>query len=93
LASQKVPVLLHEEPEPVGELFNVIAVFSSSLLIQKTSQRALLFDGAKKDAVLLVNTSITPDDVVRLVLVKKYSLAQDCSEKSLPLVQLKSILQ
>jgi len=71
----KVPVLLHEEPEPVGELFNVIAVFSSSLLIQKTSQRALLFDGAKKDAVLLVNTSITPDDVVRLV--KKYSLAQD----------------
>jgi len=71
----KVPVLLHEEPEPVGELFNVIAVFSSSLLIQKTSQRALLFDGAKKDAVLLVNTSITPDNVVRLM--KKYSLAQD----------------
>jgi len=71
----KVPVLLHEEVEPVGELFNVIAVFSSSLLIQKTSQRALLFDGAKKDAVLFVNTSITPDDVVRLV--KKYNLAQD----------------
>jgi len=71
----KVPVLLHEEPEPVGELFNVIAVFSSSLLIQKTSQRALLFDGAKKDAILLVNTSITPDDVIRFV--KKYSLAQD----------------
>ncbi|WP_272984891.1 4Fe-4S binding protein [Fervidicoccus fontis] len=70
-----VPVLLHEEVEPVGELFNVIAVFSSSLLLQKTSQRALLFDGAKKNAILVVNTSISPDDVVKLV--KKYNLAQD----------------
>ncbi|MEM4141875.1 MAG: 4Fe-4S binding protein [Thermoplasmata archaeon] len=71
----KIPILLHEEVEPVGHIFNAIVLFSSSLLIQKTSQRALLLDGAKSDAVLVVNTSLFPDDVIKLV--KKYNLSQN----------------
>jgi len=71
----RIPVLLHEEVEPFGHIFNAIVLFSSSLLIQKTSQRALLFDGAKEDAVLVVNTSLSPNDVT--YLVKKYNLSQD----------------
>ncbi len=74
-----VPVLLHEEVEPEGELWNAIILFSSNLLVEKTSQRALLFDGAKKDAVLVVNTSLKPEDVVKLV--KKYNLSQDWKGK------------
>jgi pyruvate ferredoxin oxidoreductase delta subunit len=70
-----IPVVLHEEVEPVGEIFNAIVLFSSNFLLQKTSQRALLFDGAKKNAILVVNTSLSPDDVVNVV--KKYNLAQD----------------
>jgi len=70
----KIPVLLHEEVEPIGNLFNAIVAFTSSVLIQKTSQRALLFDGAKPDAVLVVNTSLTPDEVLKLV--KKYNLSK-----------------
>lgn len=75
MGTPKVHVLLHEEVEPIGHLFSGIVVFSSNQLIQKTSQRALLFDGAKPNAVLVVNTSLSTDDVIRLV--KKYSLAQD----------------
>ncbi|MEM3334540.1 MAG: hypothetical protein QXY47_00685 [Thermoplasmata archaeon] len=71
----KIPILLHEKVEPVGHIFNAIVLFSSSLLIQKTSQRALLLDGAKSDAVLVVNTSLFSDDVIKLV--KKYNLSQN----------------
>jgi len=70
-----IEVMLHEEVEPVGEIFNAIIVMDSSMLTHPTSQRALMFDGAKKDVVLVVNTSLTPGEVIGLV--KKYSLAQD----------------
>ena len=79
IGNPKINVLLREEIEPVGHLFNVIAVFSSNYLIQRTSQRALLFDGAKTNATLVVNTSLSPDAVISLV--KKYSLAQDWNGK------------
>jgi len=74
-----IDVVLHEEVEPVGRVFNAIVVLDSSMLLHQTSQRALLFDGAKKDAVLAVNTSLSPDEIVRLV--KKYSLADDWDGK------------
>jgi pyruvate ferredoxin oxidoreductase delta subunit len=74
-----IDVVLHEEVEPVGHVFNAIVVLDSSMLLHQTSQRALLFDGAKKDAVLIVNTSLSPAEIIRLV--KKYSLAQDWEGK------------
>jgi pyruvate ferredoxin oxidoreductase delta subunit len=74
-----IDVVLHEEVEPVGRVFNAIVVLDSSMLLHQTSQRALLFDGAKKDAVLVVNTSLSPDEIIRLV--KKYSLADDWDGK------------
>lgn len=70
-----IDVVLHEEVEPVGKVFNAIVVFDSSMLLHQTSQRALLFDGAKKDAVLVVNTSLSPGEIIRLV--RKYALADD----------------
>jgi len=74
-----IDVTLHEEVEPVGHVFNAIVVFDSSMLLHQTSQRALLFDGAKKDAVLVVNTSLSHEEVIRLL--KKYSLAEDWEGK------------
>jgi len=74
-----IDVVLHEEVEPVGKVFNAIVVLDSSMLLHQTSQRALLFDGAKKDAVLVVNTSLSPDEIVRLV--RKYALADDWDGK------------
>jgi len=74
-----IDVVLHEEVEPVGHVFNAIVVLDSSMLLHQTSQRALLFDGAKKDAILVVNTSLSSDEIIRLV--KKYSLAQDWNGK------------
>jgi pyruvate ferredoxin oxidoreductase delta subunit len=74
-----IDVVLHEEVEPVGHVFNAIVVLDSSMLLHQTSQRALLFDGAKRDAVLIVDTSLSPAEIVRLV--KKYSLAQDWEGK------------
>jgi len=74
-----IDVVLHEEVEPVGRVFNAIVVLDSSMLLHQTSQRALLFDGAKKDAVLVVNTSLNPDGIIRLV--KEYSLADDWNGK------------
>jgi 2-oxoacid:acceptor oxidoreductase delta subunit (pyruvate/2-ketoisovalerate family) len=75
IGNPKIDVTLHEEVEPVGEVFSAIVVMEPTILISQTSQRALLFDGAKKDAVLVVNTSLSSNDVVRLV--KKRCLAQD----------------
>jgi len=69
-----IKVTLHEEVEPRGELFDAIVVMEPTLLITPTSQRALLFDGAKRNAVLVVNTSLSSNQVIGLV--KKYSLAQ-----------------
>jgi pyruvate ferredoxin oxidoreductase delta subunit len=74
-----IDVVLHEEVEPVGEVFDAIVVMDSSMLLHQTSQRALLFDGAKRDAVLVVNTSLSPSDVMRLV--KRYALAEDWEGK------------
>lgn len=79
IGKPKIDVLLVEEPEPVGELNDVLVVLDSSMLLHKTSQRALLFDGAKRDAYLIVNTALSPSQV--LELVKKYQLAQEWSGK------------
>ena len=62
-----VDIVLHEEVEPVGQLFNTITVMDSSILLHRTSQRALVFDGAKKDAVLVVNTSLPPERILEVV--------------------------
>jgi len=75
MGNPKIEVTLPEEVEPVGEVFSAIIVMEPTLLISPTSQRALLLDGAKKDAVLVVNTSLSSHEVVKLV--KKYSLARD----------------
>jgi 2-oxoacid:acceptor oxidoreductase delta subunit (pyruvate/2-ketoisovalerate family) len=75
IGNPKIDVTLHEEVEPVGEVFNAIVVMEPTILVSQTSQRALLFDGAKKDAVLVVNTSLSPKEVIRLV--KKRCLAQE----------------
>jgi pyruvate ferredoxin oxidoreductase delta subunit len=79
IGNPKIEVTLHEEVEPVGEIFSAIVVMEPTILISQTSQRALLFDGAKKDAVLVVNTSLSPNEILRLV--KKRGLAQDWSGK------------
>ena len=75
IGNPKIEVTLHEEVEPRGEIFGAIVVMEPTILISQTSQRALLFDGAKRDAVLVVNTSLSPNEVIRLV--KKRGLAQD----------------
>lgn len=75
LGGPRIEVILPEEVEPVGRIFDAIAVLDSSMLVSSTSQRALLLDGAKEDASLIVNTSLAPDAVLKLV--KKYGCAQD----------------
>lgn len=75
LGNPAVDVVLHEEVEPVGHVFDAIVVLDSSMLLHQTSQRALLFDGAKKHATLVVNTSLSADEVVRIV--KSHALAGD----------------
>ena len=74
-----IDVVLHEEVEPIGQVFDAIVVMDSSMLLHHTSQRALPFDGAKKNAVLVVNTSLNPEEIVRLV--KRYALAEDWEGK------------
>jgi pyruvate ferredoxin oxidoreductase delta subunit len=74
IGSPKIDVTLHEEVEPIGEIFSAIVVMEPTILISQTSQRALLFDGAKKDAVLVVNTSLSAKEIIELV--KKRCLAQ-----------------
>ena len=71
----KIKMILPEEVEPIGNVFDTIAVLDSSLLVKSTSQRALLLDGAKKNASLVVNTSLKPEVILRLV--KKYGCAHD----------------
>lgn len=75
MGNPKIEVTLHEEVEPIGEIFSAIVVMEPTILVSQTSQRALLFDGAKKDAVLVVNTSLPTKEIIRLV--KKRCLAQD----------------
>jgi 2-oxoacid:acceptor oxidoreductase delta subunit (pyruvate/2-ketoisovalerate family) len=75
IGNPKIEITLHEEVEPVGEIFSAIVVMEPTILISQTSQRSLLFDGAKRDAVLVVNTSLSPKEVMGLV--KKRCLAQD----------------
>jgi len=79
MGNPSIDTILHEEVEPVGEIFDAIVVMDSSMLVHTTSQRALLFDGAKKDAVLVVNTSLSSDEV--LGLVRKYSLRKSWTGK------------
>jgi 2-oxoacid:acceptor oxidoreductase delta subunit (pyruvate/2-ketoisovalerate family) len=79
IGNPNIGVTLHEEVEPVGQIFSAIVVMEPTIMIGQTSQRALLFDGAKKDAVLVVNTSLSPKQIIGLV--KKRCLAQDWSGK------------
>ncbi len=79
IGNPEINLTLHEEVEPVGEIFSAIVVMEPTILISQTSQRALLFDGAKKDAVLVVNTSLSSKQVIELI--KKRCLAQDWSGK------------
>jgi pyruvate ferredoxin oxidoreductase delta subunit len=74
-----IDVILREEIEPVGNVFDAIVLYDSSILLHQTSQRALVMDGAKRGAVLVVNTSIAPEKI--LEVVKKYALADDWSGK------------
>ncbi|MEM2004676.1 MAG: 4Fe-4S binding protein [Zestosphaera sp.] len=75
MGNPRVEVLLPEEVEPVGRLFNAVVVMDSVSLLKETSQRATLFDGIKDDAVFVVNTGLTPSQV--LALLKKYQLTRD----------------
>jgi len=70
-----IDVILREEVEPVGNVFDAVVVYDSSILLHQTSQRALLMDGTKKDAVLVVNTSLNAEKI--LDIVKKDALAED----------------
>jgi pyruvate ferredoxin oxidoreductase delta subunit/oxalate oxidoreductase subunit delta len=79
IGNPNIGVTLHEEVEPIGQIFSAIVVMEPTIMISQTSQRALLFDGAKKDAVLVVNTSLSPKEVIGLV--KKRCLAKDWSGK------------
>ena len=71
----RIRVILPEEVEPVGSVFDTVAVLDSSLIVKSTSQRALLLDGAKRNAALVVNTSLKPSVILKLV--RKYGCAQD----------------
>lgn len=75
MGNPRVGVLLPEEVEPVGRLFNAVVVMDSVSLLKETSQRATLFDGVKDDAVFVVNTGLTPPQV--LTLLKKYQVTRD----------------
>jgi pyruvate ferredoxin oxidoreductase delta subunit len=79
LGNPAVDVVLREEVEPVGHIFDAIVVMDSSMLLHQTSQRALLLDGAKEGAVLVVNTSLSSEEILRLV--SKYSLAEEWQGK------------
>lgn len=79
IGNPDIPVTLHEEVEPFGEIFDAIVVMEPTLLISQTSQRALIFDGAKKNTVLVVNSSLSPKQI--LELVKRRCLAQDWNGK------------
>jgi hypothetical protein len=79
IGNPDIPVTLHEEVEPVREIFDAIVVMEPTLLISQTSQRALIFDGAKKNAVLVVNSSQSPRRI--LEIVKRRCLAQDWTGK------------
>lgn len=79
MGNPKVGVLLPEEVEPVGKLFNAVIVMDSVLLLKETSQRATLLDGVKNGAVIVVNTGLTPSQVI--TLLKKYQLSRSWSGK------------
>lgn len=75
MGNPKINIILPEEVKPIGAIFKAIVVMESTLLINETSQRSLLFDGVKKDALLIVNTSLPSRAIINLV--EKYSLAQE----------------
>jgi 2-oxoacid:acceptor oxidoreductase delta subunit (pyruvate/2-ketoisovalerate family) len=75
MGKPNVNVVLHEEVEPIGQIFDAIVVMDSSMLIHPTSQRTRLFDGAKENAVLVVDTSLSPEEIAGLVT--KYCLVKD----------------
>lgn len=75
LGNPNIEVVLPEEVEPTGGIFDAVAVLDSSMIVHSTSQRALMLDGTKEDARLVVNTSLATEDILKLV--KKYGCAQD----------------
>ena len=79
LGTPDIKTILPEEVEPIGEVFDVLVVLDSSLLVKSTSQRSLLFDGAKRNATLIVNTSLSPETILKLV--RRYGCAQDWDGK------------
>ncbi|MEM4481790.1 MAG: 4Fe-4S binding protein [Desulfurococcaceae archaeon] len=79
MGNPKVSVLLPEEPEPVGELFNAVVIMDSTMLLKETSQRASILDGLKNGGVIAVNTGLSPSQVI--YLIKKYQLTRSWSGK------------
>jgi pyruvate ferredoxin oxidoreductase delta subunit len=79
LGKPDIKTILPEEVDPVGGVFDALVVLDSSILIKSTSQRSLLLDGAKRKAALVVNTSLGPEVVLKLV--KRYGCAQDWEGK------------
>jgi len=79
LGNPGIGIVLPEEVEPVGNIFDAVAVLDSSMLVHPTSQRALLLDGVKQESSLVVNTSLKADLVLKLV--KKFNCAQDWDGK------------
>lgn len=69
IGNPTIPVLPPEEVEPVGEVFDVVSVVDHSMLVHRTSQRALLFDGTKDNCVFVINSTI-PQEKVKEILVK-----------------------
>jgi pyruvate ferredoxin oxidoreductase delta subunit len=74
-----IDVILREEVEPIGDVFDAVVIYDSSILLHQTSQRALVMDGAKKSSALVVNTSLSAEKI--LDVVKKHSLAEDWDGK------------
>ncbi|MEZ0290505.1 MAG: 4Fe-4S binding protein [Sulfolobales archaeon] len=79
MGTPKVNVILPEEPEPIGDLFNAVVVMDSTLLLKETSQRGYMFDGVKNNSVFVVNTGLEPSQII--YLLKKYQLTKDWSGK------------
>lgn len=79
IGKPKINLLLPEEPEPVGQLFNAVVVMDSTILLKETSQRASIIDGLKDGGVIVVNTGLDISKVV--YLIRKYQLTHRWSGK------------
>jgi len=71
IGNPAISVLPPEEVEPVGKVFDVVAIADQSMLVHKTSQRASFFDGTKDDCVFVVNTTLLQEKA-KEILVKHH---------------------